>query len=236
MFNPGLMVQQGPNPGERFASAFKEGQATAQQNKAKAAMAALARDPTNVGALAALAETNPEMALKYREHQAELAKTQHSEWTKTAAHAAKAATTPEAWDATIDQFVAAGHPEAAKLKGQFSPTLRAFYMAQGGLSDDAQHGHGAIPEYEDAKAKGLIGAQTTFEQFLQMKNPGMLAPVTIPANATVTVPGQSGSIPQVTDEASYNAVPPGAQYRTPDGHIRVKGGQSPQGSGGFHQN
>jgi hypothetical protein len=39
MFDPSLMVQQGPNPGERFAQAFQQGQQTRQQNMAKAAMA-----------------------------------------------------------------------------------------------------------------------------------------------------------------------------------------------------
>lgn len=42
-----------------------------------------------------------------------------------------------------------------------------------------------------------------------------------------------GGVPTVSDKAGYDALPPGAQFRSPDGHIRVKGGQSPQGSGGF---
>jgi hypothetical protein len=48
-------------------------------------------------------------------------------------------------------------------------------------------------------------------------------------------PVQSGGgIPRVSDQQSYDAVPPGAQYMTPDGHVRVKGGQSGGGStGGF---
>lgn len=35
---------------------------------------------------------------------------------------------------------------------------------------------------------------------------------------------QAGAMPHVTDQASYDAVPAGAQYTTPDGHVRVKGG------------
>ena len=52
----------------------------------------------------------------------------------------------------------------------------------------------------------------------------------------VTVPnvvrqrmGQSGGMPTVTDEATYNAIPSGTHYQTPDGHTRVKGGAAPAG-------
>jgi ATP/maltotriose-dependent transcriptional regulator MalT len=67
MFDPSLMVQQGPNPGERFAQAFQQGQQTARQNKARAAMAALVKDPTNANALAALAEVDPSSAMEFRQ-------------------------------------------------------------------------------------------------------------------------------------------------------------------------
>jgi hypothetical protein len=41
-------------------------------------------------------------------------------------------------------------------------------------------------------------------------------------------------MPHVTDQSSYDAVPPGAQYMSPDGHIRTKqGGQTGAPSGGF---
>jgi hypothetical protein len=47
-------------------------------------------------------------------------------------------------------------------------------------------------------------------------------------------PQEGGNIPSVTDEASYNAIPPGTQYRTPDGHVRVKqGGPAGNQPGGF---
>lgn len=43
----------------------------------------------------------------------------------------------------------------------------------------------------------------------------------------------AAAVPQVTDEASYNALPPGAQFRTPDGSVRVKGGAAPAGTPPF---
>jgi hypothetical protein len=74
MFDPSLMVQQGPNPGERFAQAFQQGQQTREQNMAKAAMAALVKDPNNPKALAALAQVDPSAAMEFRKQQLEYVK------------------------------------------------------------------------------------------------------------------------------------------------------------------
>jgi hypothetical protein len=58
------------------------------------------------------------------------------EWHKYAGQLAKWADSPEKWDQAVDYLVQSGHPEAAKLKGQFSPALRAQFMALGGVQDD----------------------------------------------------------------------------------------------------
>lgn len=43
-----------------------------------------------------------------------------------------------------------------------------------------------------------------------------------------------GSLPKVSDSATYNALPPGAQFIDPQGNVRTKGGQSGSSStGGF---
>lgn len=66
-------IQQFDNPGERFATAFKEGQQTRQQNIAKAAYAALVRDPSNTKALEALASVNPQAAMQFQQQAREQA-------------------------------------------------------------------------------------------------------------------------------------------------------------------
>ena len=49
------------------------------------------------------------------------------------------------------------------------------------------------------------------------------------------LPHDTGNIPTVTDQKSYDAVPPGGHYLDPQGHMRVKGGQSGASpTGGFH--
>ena len=68
MFDPSLMVQQ-TNPGERFAQAFQQGMQVREQNIAKAAMAALARDPSNAKALDALAGVDPQAAMQFQQQQ-----------------------------------------------------------------------------------------------------------------------------------------------------------------------
>lgn len=73
--------------------------------------------------------------------------------------------------------------------------------------------------------------QNRFRQFRQSMSPQFMSPITLPENATIQYPGGGSdggaSLPSVTDQASYDAVPPGAHYVTPDGHIRIKGGASP---------
>lgn len=55
----------------------------------------------------------------------------------------------------------------------------------------------------------------------------------------ITVPNrvraqqQTGGLPTVADEASYNALPPGAQYRDPQGNLRTKGGAASPASPPF---
>lgn len=56
--------------------------------------------------------------------------------------------------------------------------------------------------------------------------------ITVP-NRVRTQQAPAGGMPQVTDEATYNAIPPGAQYTTPDGSVRVKGGAAAAGTPPF---
>jgi hypothetical protein len=83
-----------------------------------------------------------------------------------------------------------------------------------------------------------------FEQWKQ-KNYDPIVTQVLPNGQFISAPrsqigalmgGQSasyGSIPSVSDQASYDAVPSGARYKTPDGHIRIKGGGAGNGAGNF---
>lgn len=228
MFDPSLMIA--PNVGGMIQQGIEKGQQQRQQNMAKGALAALVRDPTNQRALAALAQVDPERAMEFRKTQLQYGDKSHEEWTKIVAHAAKAATTPEAWDATIDQFVQMGHPEAAQLKGKFSPALRQAYMAQGGL-DDSQDPQdpGMIREYEVARAKGLIDPKLSYMQYMQTARPGMTSPVTIPYSAQVQAGGASAPVTATGPSGQK------IQLNPQSGQWEPVGGAGGNASGGFPQ-
>lgn len=220
--NWGLLAQY-PNAGQAFADSFKQGMQDRQKNIAKAAMAALVKDPTNVNALGALAKVDPEKAMEFRKVQLQYGQKSDEEWKKTIAGAAKMADTPEKWDGIVDQFVAMGHPEAAQLKGKFSPQLRSAYMAQGGVSEDNPN-----------SAEVVVTPQPGAPALIYNKATGQTRMLVAPNDGSHPVGAPAQNLPQVGDQTSYDAVPPGAQYMTPDGHIRVKGGQTGSApSGGF---
>jgi hypothetical protein len=92
---------------------------------------------------------------------------------------------------------------------------------------------GPIREYQQAIQLKYLPPNTSYEQFLQMKNPGMMSPVNVPYGAQVSPGGgQPSNVPQVHDQSSYDAVPPGGQYMDPSGQVRTKGGQAGAGSPG----
>lgn len=57
--------------------------------------------------------------------------------------------------------------------------------------------------------------------------------VALPGTGAAAQPGSAGALPTVSDEASYNSLPPGAQYRDPSGNLRTKGGGAGNGAGNF---
>lgn len=71
--NYGLLASI-PNAGQAFSDAFTKGQETGRQNKARAALAALAKNPSNTAALSALAEADPATAMEWRKNQLEVVK------------------------------------------------------------------------------------------------------------------------------------------------------------------
>lgn len=73
--NWGLGIQQG-NPGESFVNAFNQGMQRNEQTAAKNALATLVQNPNDPNALAALAKTNPEAAMQFRQQQMENVKAQ----------------------------------------------------------------------------------------------------------------------------------------------------------------
>lgn len=130
------------------------------------------------------------------------------------------ADTPEKWAQAQQFYASQGHEEV--LEHPFES--RESVLLQLGKMGDYMKG-GPKAEYRTLEPGGsLIDVSGGNPRVVIAPNDGSYA---------TGAPAQQG-IPKVSDQQSYDAVPPGAQYMTPDGHVRVKqGGPSSQGSGGF---
>lgn len=100
------------------------------------------------------------------------------------------------------------HPDPTALE------QNANYLAKYGLD-------GAYRENQANPIQGVPVTQADGSKGIQFIRPGGGGQVS------------GGGVPAVSDQASYDAIQPGAQYRTPDGHIRIKGGQTQPASGSF---
>lgn len=146
----------------------------------------------------------------------------------------------------LGAFYKAAGPLAYQMRQMSDPAQRQAFLQQ---NRDILEATGVDPKVIDGfdvsnnqALDGLIAANQTVDQLIgqnkiewhqQGENPSfatnaMGVPVGSANPATVA------QAPRVTDQKSYDAVPPGSHYLDPDGHLRVKGGQSGGSStGGF---
>lgn len=161
-----------PDPGAALEAGMQQGRAIRMQREGDNALATLAQNPNDVGAQNALMAVRPELGMRYRQQtfQREQAVAgqqadQQQAMLKTVGNAAKMATTPEQWDATVDALVVQGMTGAARYKGQFSPATRAAVMAQAGVSDDddrpsaMEQNYNFLNRVDPAAAKGYVSRQ-----------------------------------------------------------------------------
>jgi hypothetical protein len=237
----GLGLQQG-NAGDAFSNAFQKGLQTNRENTARNAMATLVQNPNDPKALSELAKVDPQTAMEFRKQQIEQVKAQLGQHHDNIIQGAQILRqfNPKdqaSYTAALQAAQAAGI-DISQVPQQYNEQYvqGVIHIADALKPEAGAQDPGIIREFDIATQRHLVPEGTSFQQYAQMRNPGMTAPVTIPYGATVTAPGQaaSGNVPQVHDQASYDAIPPGSQYMTPDGHMRVKGGSTaPAPSSGF---
>lgn len=238
MFEPNLMIA--PDVGGKIAKSFEDGQKAGMQNKARAAMAALVRDPSNQGALEALASVDPQAAAQFQQRQQEQAMAgleQHREKIIMGAQIVRQMQPKDqaGWDQVRATAQRMGI-DLADVPVEFNPQYvqGLVSVADAFKPQSGQQDPGIIREYQIAAERGLVPPGTTYQQYLQMRNPGMLAPVTIPENAVVEVPG-GDNIPTLSTPEEAAKLPPGSRFKTPDGRVKMVPG-GPTGSapsGGF---
>lgn len=223
--NWALGLQQG-NSGDAFSGAFKQGMADNRQNMARSAMAALVANPKNTRALQALASIDPAAAQQFQQQQ------------------------QQASIAGLDQH-RDNIVKGAQLIRQMQPKDDAGWQQVLQVAHQAGIDVSEVPPHFDPQyVQGVVQLADTFApqasdvQYMPLQEGGSVAAInkrTNTANILVAPndgshqPGSSaGNLPQVHDQSSYDAIPPGSQYLGPDGHVRVKGGQAGSGApGGF---
>jgi hypothetical protein len=217
------------NPGNAFLDAFKQGQQQRRQDQARQAMGALVQNPNDPKALAALAQVDPQSAMEFRKQQIEYSKAQLAQHQDSILKGAE----------IVRQF---------NPKDQQSYTA-ALQAAQAAGIDVSQVPQQYNPQYVDGvmKLADALKPQTSDNTHFITPQPGGGAYAYDPRTGGVTTiiapnpgdqapgaPVQAGGLPHVSDQRSYDAIPPGTQYMTPDGHVRVKqGGQPVAPAGGF---
>lgn len=118
-----------------------------------------------------------------------------------------------AWDQAIQSGVARGYKELSVKQGQYSEKALTDVIDGAGLVDKflslAEPDYKIIPSDAD---------------MVNVKDPNAVKQFQSGRTAQVAAPAS---------KADYDALPPGAQYRAPDGSIKRKGGGVSNGTGGF---
>lgn len=220
--------------------------AAAQKKQAlDAALRQYATNPNDPNAVNALARVDPMMAIQVRQQQ-----------DASAIRATKAKTDQD--EAFRDSIKAGGeiirriqleNPQMPKEQVYATARQAAIRMRIPGAEqappqfDENYYNtllYAADPEKAEASPYQAVAGQPGAGVYRFDKRTGTMQVLVQPNDGTAPVgapaqpPPQSGAAPLVTDQASYDAIPPGATYTTPDGNVRVKqGGPAPQTPGGF---
>ena len=118
-----------------------------------------------------------------------------------------------AWDQAVDQGVQAGYAGMADYRGKFSTQALNAAIDNAGLVDKF---------IELAQPKYIVRPQDS--DLINVRDPEAIKAAGVGAPTQVAAPAS---------KADYDALPPGAQYRAPDGSIKRKGGGVSNGTGGF---
>jgi hypothetical protein len=230
------LLFQGGNAGEAFGQAFQKGMQQNQQNTAHNALSALAQDPTNKAALAALAKADPELALKFQSQQTEALKAHvgaHQENIIKGAQILRQfnPTDQQSYTQALAAAQAAG-VDISQVPQQYDPTYVAgvIHVADALKPEAGTQDPGIIREFDIASQRGLVPQGTTYEQYVQMRNPGMSTPVTIPYGAQVM---QGGGAPAASPMTATGPNGEKVQLNPQTGQWEPMGGAGGNVGGGF---
>jgi len=234
VFDPSLMIA--PDVGGKVAQGFKEGMAVAAQNKARAAMAALVRDPNNQKALEALASIDPGAAQQFQQQRIETTRAQlaqHQDSILKGAQILRQFNPKDqpSYSAALTAAQQAGI-DVSQVPQQYNPQYvdGIVKLADALRPQPETQDPGIIREFDIATQRGLVPPGTTYEQYVTMRNPGMSTPVTVPYGATVTPPGGASAPITATGPKGEKI-----QFNPQSGKWEPMGGAGGNASGGFPQ-
>lgn len=209
--------------------------------------------------LASSLETRQQARTRFEQAQAELARRAAlgAQYTSDPSGAEKAALSQGDFDVAAEfskmdetqqkraaDFWTKAGPIAYKLKQTKDPAERQALWAQAKpILQSEGVDSTQLDKFDPTNDAQLDAAVTTAQSVTDLINQGRIHyvqqgqlpsfPVDYMGHVVATGPATTGSLPRVTDKASYDAVPPGGHYLDPNGHMRVKGGASGNAGGGF---
>jgi hypothetical protein len=245
-------------PGNAFMAGLEHGTKQREERELKGALATYAVNPDDPKAFQTLARYKPEFAIKIREDQTKrkLAATQTDLQQRAAAGdraamAQLAGIDLDAWDklhdndvvATKDRVEAIG--QSALRISQLPQDQRpaAWDAAIGSLSQRWPELAEYRGKYSDENLNAAIDTAGQVGKFFELSRPSYQA---IPEGGTLVNTRDSaavnaftqgagpGDIPTIANPADAAKLPPGSQFKTPDGRtLRVPGGGTGNGAGRF---
>jgi hypothetical protein len=231
-----------PNMGEAFSNSFNQGLERNRENEARNAMAALVQNPENPQALAALAQIDPQTAMQFRQQQLEQHKTLLAEHQDSILKGAEILRQfnpqdQQGYSAALQAAQQAGI-DISQVPQEYNPQYVQGVIHIADAMKPGPQDPGPIREYQQALQLNYLPQGTSYEQFLQMKNPGMMSPVNVPYGAQISPGGAAPGVnmPTVATPQDAAKLPPGTKFRLPDGRVgTVPGGAGGNASGGFPQ-
>lgn len=246
-----------PDIGGTFMNAFQRGSEMRRQKETRNALGTLVQNPNDPTAMANLAKYDPATALQAKKVFGEDARRQQMMALLPKAQQGDPQALQQLMGIDFDTWktLDANHRQQVKARSDYigQSALRISQLPADqrpmawdqAIQNGVQQGYSDLAQfqgkYSDQALQGAIDNAGLVDKFISLAEPKYTA---IPAGGTLVntrdpqavqsfTSGQSGGIPKVSDAASYDAIKPGQQYMTPDGHIRIKGGASSNASGGF---
>jgi hypothetical protein len=230
--NPYQNLQPANQAGNAFLQAYEGGRERRRESETQNALTKYAINPDDPSAMEGLARFNPQMAIQLQERKRQEAMRGLEAHREKIVMGAKIVRQIQPKDQAGWQQVLATASQLGIDLADVPTTWdeRTAQYAQGLVSiadamEPQKANNGQIVPFTPGGGVARFNPETQQVEVLVMPNQG---------GQTAGTPVQQGGLPQVADQASYDAIPPGSQYVSPDGQVRVKqGGQTPQASGGF---